>query len=103
MDYPSPQNYLEPLYSTASLPPNGSNSAFYSNEEFDSLVEEGNAAESNEEAIEQYQAAEDVLLEDMPIMPMFFVKAQFVHSDKIDNVKVDAFSNVVLEDVTVNQ
>ena len=103
MDYPSPQNYLEPLYSTASLPPNGSNSAFYSNEEFDSLVEEGNAAESNEEAIEQYQAAEDVLLEDMPIMPMFFVKAQFVHSDKIDNVKVDAFSNIVLEDVTVNQ
>ena len=25
MDYPSPQNYLEPLYSTAALPPNGSN------------------------------------------------------------------------------
>ncbi len=26
MDYPSPQNYLEPLYSTKALPPNGSNS-----------------------------------------------------------------------------
>ncbi len=103
MDYPSPQNYLEPLYSTAALPPNGSNTSFYSNPEFDELVAAGNAAESNEEAVEQYHAAEDVLLEDMPIMPMFFTKAQFVHSDKIDNVKVDAFSNVVLEDVTVNQ
>jgi oligopeptide transport system substrate-binding protein len=103
MDYPSPQNYLEPLYSSSALPPNGSNTAFYSNPEFDRLVKEGNAAESNEAAIESYHAAEDVLLEDMPIMPMFFTKAQFVHSDKIDNVKVDAFSNVVLEDVTVNQ
>ena len=103
MDYPSPQNYLQPLYSTDALPPNGSNSSFYSNPEFDALVAEGNSAESNEQALEKYQAAEDVLLEDMPIAPMFFVKAQFAHSEKISNVKVDAFSNVVLENVTVNQ
>ena len=103
MDYPSPQNYLEPLHSTSALPPNGSNAAFYSNPEFDELVAEGNAAETNEEAVEKYHQAEDVLLEDMPIMPMFFVEAQFVHSENIDNVKVDAFSNLVLEDVTVNQ
>ena len=103
MDYPSPQNYLEPLYSTAALPPNGSNASFYSNPEFDKLIAEGNRAESNEEAIEKYQAAEDVLLEDMPIMPMFFSRGNYVHSEKISNVKVDAFSNLVLEDVTVNQ
>ena len=103
MDYPSPQNYLEPLYSTSALPPNGSNTAFYSNKEFDELIAEGNGAESSEEAVEKYHAAEDVLLEDMPIAPMFFTEAQYVHSDKVANVKVDAFSNVVLEDVTVNQ
>ena len=103
MDYPSPQNYLEPLYSTAALPPNGSNTAFYSNPEFDRLVAEGNRAENSEQAIEKYQEAEDVLLEDMPIMPMFFSKGQYVHSERISNVKVDAFSNIVLEDVTVNQ
>ena len=103
MDYPSPQNYLEPLYSTSSLPPNGSNTAFYSNPEFDELVKEGNSAETNEEAIEKYQAAEDVLLQDMPIMPMFFGLVQGVHSDKVSNVKINAFTRVVLEDVTVNQ
>jgi ABC-type transport system substrate-binding protein len=103
MDYPSPQNYLEPLYSTKSLPPNGSNASFYSNPEFDKLVAEGNKAENNEEAIEKYQAAEDVLLEDMPIAPMFFSRGNYVHSEKISNVKVDAFSNIVLEDVTVKQ
>jgi ABC-type transport system substrate-binding protein len=103
MDYPSPQNYLEPLYSTGALPPNGSNTAFYSNPEFDDLVAEGNRAESNDEAIELYQQAEDVLLEDMPIMPMFFGLVQGVHSEKVSNVTIDAFTRVRLEDVTVNQ
>jgi oligopeptide transport system substrate-binding protein len=103
MDYPSPQNYLEPLYSTAALPPNGSNTAFYSNPEFDELVAKGNSADNNEDAISAYQEAEDVLLEDMPIMPMFFSTKQFVWSDKLDNVKVNAFENIVLEDVTVKQ
>ncbi|MBW3648583.1 MAG: ABC transporter substrate-binding protein, partial [Actinobacteria bacterium] len=103
MDYPSPQNYLEPLYTTQALPPNGSNASFYSNPEFDELVAEGNRAEDNEGAIEKYQEAEDVLLEDMPVMPMFFSTSTFVWSDKLSNVKVNAFGNLVLEDVTVNQ
>ena len=103
MDYPSPQNYLEPLYSTAALPPNGSNTAFYSNKAFDDLIAEANRAESNEDAVEKYQEAEDILLEDLPIMPMFFSTAQYVWSDRLDNVKVNAFSNIVLEDVTVKE
>ena len=48
-------------------------------------------------------APEDVLLQDMPVMPMFFSRGQYAHSDRISNVKVDAFANVVLEDVTVNE
>ena len=103
MDYPSPQNYLEPLYSTAALPPNGSNASFYSNKAFDDKVAEGNAADSNESAITAYQAAEDLLLEDMPIMPMFFGKIQSAYSEKVDNVVVDAFGRIRLEDVTVKK
>ena len=103
MDYPSPQNYLEPLYSTAALPPNGSNASFYSNKAFDDKVAEGNAADSNEGAITAYQAAEDLLLEDMPIMPMFFGKIQSAYSERVDNVVVDAFGRIRLEDVTVKK
>jgi oligopeptide transport system substrate-binding protein len=101
MDYPSPQNYLEPLYSTEALPPNGSNTAFYSNPEFDALVQKGNSAEDNEKAIEFYQQAEDVLLQDMPVMPMFFGLVQGAHSERVDNVHIDAFTQVRLEDVEV--
>ncbi len=103
MDYPSPQNYLEPLYSTSALPPNGSNASFYSNPAFDKLVVEGNAAADNEGAIAKYQAAEDLLLQDMPIMPMFFGKVQSAYSERVDNVVVDAFGRIRLEDVTVKQ
>jgi ABC-type transport system substrate-binding protein len=102
MDYPSPQNYLEPLYSTAALPPNGSNASFYSNPEFDDLVKQGNQAEDNDEAIELYQQAEDILLEDMPIMPMFFVRQQAVHSENVSNVVLTAFGDIDLALVTVN-
>ncbi len=102
MDYPSPQNYLEPLYTEAALPP-GSNTAYYVNPEFDAKVAEGNQASSNEEAIELYQEAEDILLEDMPIMPMFFNKLQSVHSENVSNVKFDAFGRADLANVTVNR
>ena len=101
MDYPSPQNYLEPLYSTSALPPSGSNTAFYSNTAFDDLIKKGNSAETNDDAVAAYQEAEDVLLEDMPIMPMFFGLVQGAHSEKVENVKIDAFTRVRLEDVTV--
>ncbi len=103
MDYPSPQNYLEPLYSTKALPPAGSNASFYSNPKFDDLVAQGNRASSNEDAIKLYQQAEDVLLEDMPIMPMFYGKVQGAHSEKVDNVQIDAFGRVRTANVTVNQ
>jgi oligopeptide transport system substrate-binding protein len=96
MDYPSPQNFLEPLFSTSALPPAGSNTSFYSNPEFDRLVTEGNQASSNEEAIALYQQADDLLLEDMPVMPMFFRFTQGARSENVENVQFDAFQDVAL-------
>ena len=103
MDYPSPENYLDPLYGTAALPPNGANTSFYSNEEFDDLITEANAAEDNEAAVELYQQAEDLVLEDMPVAPIFFTKQQTVWSEDVSNVNLTAFSRLSLEDVTVNE
>ena len=94
MDYPSPQNDLEPLYSTQAQPPVGMNVAFYINPAFDELVEQGNAAPSSDEAIAFYNQAEDVLLEDMPIIPLWFDVRQSVHSTDVADVVVDAFGRV---------
>jgi ABC-type transport system substrate-binding protein len=96
MDYPSPQNFLEPLFSKSALPPNGSNTSFYDNPEFDELIAKGNVADDNEEAIELYQQADDLLLEDMPVMPMFFRATQGAHSENVEDVQFDAFQDVAL-------
>ncbi|MGY2082692.1 peptide ABC transporter substrate-binding protein [Blastococcus sp. SYSU DS0539] len=102
MDYPSPQNYLEPLYSTAALPPAGSNATFYSNPDFDALIQQGNSAESNDEAIDYYNQAEDILLQDMPIIPMFFDLEQAGHSENVSDVVIDVFGDIDVANVSVN-
>ncbi|MDK3257475.1 peptide ABC transporter substrate-binding protein [Blastococcus capsensis] len=94
MDYPVAENFLGPLYSTAALPPAGSNSTFYSNPEFDALLAEGNAADTEEAAIEAYQAAEDVLIADLPAAPLFYRLNQGAHSENVRNVVIDAFGRV---------
>ena len=55
-----------------------------------------------DEAIELYNQAEDVLLEDMPIIPMFFGLEQAVHSENVSGVFVDVFGQVDTSKVTVN-
>jgi oligopeptide transport system substrate-binding protein len=94
MDYPSPQSYLEPLYSTQAQPPAGSNVSFYSNPDFDALVAEGNAAPTDAQAIAAYNRAEDVLLEDMPVIPLFFQVTPTVYSAGVADVVVDVFGRV---------
>ena len=102
MDYPSLYNFLAPIYSTSALPPAGSNNTFYSNPEFDAALSAGNNADSLEAATTEYQKAEDILFRDMPSAPLFYGLNQAVYSDRVDNVKIDAFGDIVVEDVTVN-
>ncbi|WP_089255242.1 peptide ABC transporter substrate-binding protein [Asanoa hainanensis] len=99
MDYPSPQNYLQPIYSTTG----SSNNFGYSNEQVDQLLARGNAAETVEAGIELYQQAEDLVLADLPNVPMWFGKVQGAHSNGVSNVAIDAFTRIRLAEVTVNQ
>jgi oligopeptide transport system substrate-binding protein len=97
MDYPSPQNYLEPIYST-----DGSSNNFgYANDRVDELIRQGNAAGGVEEGIGFYQQAEDQILQDMPNIPMWFEQVQGGHSENVQNVVIDAFERIRTADVTV--
>lgn len=102
MDYPVMENFLGPLYSTAALPPAGSNVTFYSNPEFDAALEAGNSAASIDEAITAYQEAEDILLEDFPAAPLFYRLNQGAHSERVSNVIINAFGRIDAAAVTVN-
>ncbi|MTE20827.1 ABC transporter substrate-binding protein [Streptomyces sp. TRM43335] len=95
MDYPSMENYLGPLYSTGG----SSNYYGFSNKEFDKLVAEGRSAETEEEAIAKWQQAEDILAEEMPVIPLRFGKNVFGHSESVKNVDIDLYNNVVLDQI----
>jgi oligopeptide transport system substrate-binding protein len=87
MDYPSMQNYLGPLYATGGA----SNYYGYSNPEFDQLVKDGIAAKTPEDAIKKYQQAEDLLVRDMPVIPLRFGQNNYGHSTKVTDVIYDLF------------
>jgi len=97
MDYPSPENYLRPINGTGG----SSNHSGYANPEFDALVTAGDSAATLDEGLVSYQQAEDLLCRDLPIMPMFYGRNQFVHSERVSSVFVDAFASLDFDSVEV--
>lgn len=87
MDYPDMEDYLRPVFSKEAIA-NGSNYSGYTNEDFEKLLVQGDQAATHEEAIKKYQAADDVLLKDLPYIPVYFYTMNAGFSDKIKSMKV---------------
>jgi oligopeptide transport system substrate-binding protein len=101
-DYPAAESYLTPLFTPQSLPPVGSNYSFYQDQQVVDLIAQGDQAADEAEAIADYQAAEDIIAEAMPMAPMFFTEIQSVHTENVSNVRLDLFQRVDVAGVTVN-
>lgn len=79
-DYPSAENYLWQLYSTAAADGNGSNDGDYKSLAFDDLCKQAAAASSTDDANKLYQQAEEILLNDLPAIPLYYSNASGVAS-----------------------
>ena len=97
MDYPSPHTYIAPLYTAGAR----TNRTGYANLRVDQHIAEGDRAPSVAAAIAPYQAAEDVILDDMPVIPLWFGKTRAVHGDRVSHVTIDPFSRIRVQDVQV--
>lgn len=95
MDYPSMQNYLEPLYATKG----SANRIGYHNAAVDKYVRQGDAAPTVDAGYKYYYKAEDQVLKDMPVVPLWFEQTQQARSERITNVILDPFGIVRLPDV----
>lgn len=69
-DYPAAENYLQPLFASSSADGKGSNDGNYKNPEFDKLLSKA-ASASVSESIKYYQQAEEILLRDLPSIPLY--------------------------------
>ncbi|HVW32511.1 MAG TPA: ABC transporter substrate-binding protein [Acidimicrobiia bacterium] len=97
MDYPSPNTYIAPLYTAGAR----TNRTGYTNPAVDAHIAEGDRAPSVAAAILAYQAAEDVILDDMPVIPLWFGKTRAVHGERVAHVVIDPFSRIRVADVQV--
>ncbi|WP_104111795.1 MULTISPECIES: ABC transporter substrate-binding protein [unclassified Arthrobacter] len=82
-DYPSLYNFLGPLYGTGA----GSNDGDYSNPAFDAKLKEGLAATSVEEGNKIFNQAQEILLKDMPVVPLWYQAVQGVWSNNVNTVE----------------
>ncbi|MGB5730883.1 MAG: ABC transporter substrate-binding protein [Acidimicrobiia bacterium] len=104
-DYPSPLNFLEPLYASyMTAADGGSNASNYNNPDFDAALAQGKEAIAASgqlaDAIPFYEQAEDILCDDAQTMPIRFGVNQFVWNEDVDNVYMDAYSNVGYDLIT---
>lgn len=83
-DYPGLNNFLAPLYTT-----NGSaNDGKYSNKDVDKLIAEGDAAGSVEEANTKYNAAQEILLQELPAIPLWYSNSVAGWVSDVKNVEI---------------
>ena len=103
MDYPSPQNFLEPLFASYNAAPVGSNNFIYESAEFDAALAAGNAAavDGLDAAIPDYQAAEDILCNDVPVAPIYFRQNHSAHSGGVEGLHVDAQGDINYTEISV--
>ncbi len=82
-DYPALGNFLGPLYATGA----GANDGDYSNPDFDALLNDAAAAATVEEGNKLLQDAQEILLEDLPAIPLWYSNVTGGFSDAVDNVE----------------
>lgn len=82
-DYPSLYNFLGPLYGTGA----GSNDGDYSSKEFDQKLAEGLAATSVEEGNKIFNESQEILLKDLPVIPLWYQAVQGGWSENVSEVK----------------
>ncbi|WP_030176362.1 peptide ABC transporter substrate-binding protein [Streptomyces sp. NRRL S-813] len=100
MDYPDMENYLRPIFSKDAIA-NGSNYAGYVNQDFEKLIVEGDHAPTHEEAVKKYQEADDVILKEMPYIPVYFYTLNSGFSEKVKSLKI-AGHNILWDTVKLS-
>lgn len=82
-DYPGAYNILGALFITGA----GSNDGDYSNPKYDELVQKGATAPTVEEGNKLFEQAQEVLFQDLPVLPLWYRSTNAGYSTAVDNVE----------------
>ncbi|MEU7554316.1 ABC transporter substrate-binding protein [Streptomyces sp. NPDC044571] len=101
MDYPAAENYLRPIFSKIAIE-SGSNYGGYVNEEFEATMAAADKATDPAEGLKLYQKADDIIIKDLPYIPVFTYMSSSAYSKSVKNVEVDAQGRMDLANVELN-
>lgn len=96
-DYNDAYTFLE-MYNSAE---NGNNQTGWSNDEYTALLNESISETDPAKRTEKLMAAEAVIMEEMPVAPIYYNTNLNVVSDEVDNMVPDALGNINLKYVKV--
>ena len=95
-DYPSAQNYLENMWLSSS------NRMGWKSKEFDDLIGKANRTPDQQAALKLYQQAEDIAIQEMPMIPLWTWAGEGGRSKNVDNVTITPWATgLVTTEVTV--
>lgn len=96
-DYPSGYSMIQPLFQSES----GANNLSYASDEFDALMNQVETSTDPGEVAALLNQAEQIVLADLPMIPLTFGRDSGVVSERISGLRVDAGSMYRLELVEV--
>jgi oligopeptide transport system substrate-binding protein len=97
MDYPLIQDFIQPLYFTGA----SSDDSDFSDPAFDKLVDKANAESDRGRAVADFQAAERILAQQMPAIPLWYQNGNAGYSRYVSHVALNQFSVPVYNEITV--
>ena len=100
MDYPHPQNFLQTVLDPDFTPPTGSNSTFYTSEEFNAALDEALAQTDLDASLPLYQEVVRIACEDVPLIPIFYDINLYGWTENVGDVFVNAFGDLVYTELT---
>ena len=77
-DYADPNTFLDMWVSDS-----GNNRAGWSNKQYDKLIKEASDADNNGERYKLFREAEDILMEQAPIIPLFYYTSLFLKKPEV--------------------
>lgn len=98
-DYPSSANYLVQLYDSKYAFGKGRNDGDYVNKEFDALMDKAASTPDQAAADKIYQQSEEILFEDLPVIPLWMTNNTAVSTPNISGVGFSYDGRPVYEDL----
>ena len=99
MDYPDPEDIIDLLFNSTSR----QNNTKYKNTAFDALVEQARTEQDSTKRLQLYQQAEQILIQDMPWIPLYFGKEHFVVKPKVKGFEPLPIVVPMLRYLTIDQ